>query len=60
MSDNRTLSASANIHSFSISDALVDFVSEQKKILTPDGVSGRSQKNLQVHRLFVNVELGLV
>jgi hypothetical protein len=54
-----TLSANANRRSFSISDAFEDFVSGQKKILIPEGKSGRSQKNLQFQRLLMNDELGL-
>jgi len=59
MSEMFTLSASANNLSFSISFALEDFVSGQKNILIPEGVSGRSQKNSQFHRLLMKEELGL-
>jgi len=54
-----TLSPSANRRYFSISLAFDDFVSGQKKMLIPEGVSGRSQKNLQFQRLLINDELGL-
>ncbi len=59
MSEIFTLSASANILSFSMSDAFVDLVSGQKNMLTPDGESGNSQKNSQFQRLLTNDELGL-
>ena len=59
MSEMFTLSARANILSFSISFALDDFVSGQKNIQMPEGVSGSSQKNSQFQRLFMNEELGL-
>jgi len=59
MSDAFTLLANASSLSFSISFTFDDFVSGQKKMLTPDGVSGRSQKNSQFQRLFIKDELGL-
>jgi hypothetical protein len=53
MSDKFTLSARANKQSFSMSDALADLVSGQKKMLPPDGVSGKSQKKSQFHKLLI-------
>jgi hypothetical protein len=59
MSEIFTLSANAKSRSFSISLALDDLVSGQKKMLMPEGVSGRSQKYSQFQRLLINEELGL-
>jgi len=59
MSEMFSLSANANILSFSISLALDDFVSGQKNILIPEGVSGKSQKKSQFHRMLMKKELGL-
>jgi len=59
MSEIFTLSANADNRFFSISFAFDDFVSGQKKILMPEGVSGNSQKNSQFHKLLMNEEFGL-
>ena len=59
MPDKFTLSANANSLSFSMSEALAELVSGQKKILMPDGVSGKSQKKSQFHKLLTNDDPGL-
>jgi hypothetical protein len=45
------LSTKAKDLSFSYSDAFKDFVSRQKKMLTPDGESGKMQKKSAVPKI---------
>jgi hypothetical protein len=42
-----------------MSEALADHVLGQKKMLTPEGESGRSQKRSQSHKLFTKDDPGL-
>jgi hypothetical protein len=50
MSSALTLQASANDFSFSYLAAFRDFISGQKNILTPEGVSVKVQKKSQCQR----------
>ncbi len=59
MSPAFTLSTRAKFRSLSNSVAFIDFVSGQKKILSPEGESGIIQKKSLFQRLDINVVLGL-
>ena len=54
-----TLSVIAKFRFFSSSEAFSDLVTGQKKMLTPEGQSGRIQKKSLFQRLAMNEELGL-
>jgi len=59
MPDCFTLSANDNILSYSSSEAFIDLESGQKKMLIPDGVSGRIHRNSQFQRQETKVAFGL-
>jgi hypothetical protein len=54
-----TLLIEAQLHSFSSLVAFKDLCSGQWKILTPEGESGRIQKNLAFQRQVINEAPGL-